>query len=165
MKTDLELLDSAYELTGSDSETARRVGMHQGNISDVRNGRRELSAAQAGQIAELIGQPWIDEAFPRLAKNEKSRKSSGYWLGKLKTLHAIALLGAMAGFWAMIPQNGVGYSVASPTEGAFPACILCEVIGQFLTILAVVIICSVAPHFAQKRRLSDEASGPFTTMS
>lgn len=112
MLTDLELLDRAKEQTGSDSETGRLVGMKQGHICDVRNGRRELSAAQAGQIAELIGKPWIEEVFPRLAKKERSHKAGRFWMGKPLQLQKIAQRGAMVALLAMILPHGG--SSASP---------------------------------------------------
>lgn len=150
MKSDIELLDAAKALTGSDSETGRKLGINQGNISGIRNGRRELSAAQAGEIAEMIGSPWINEALPRLAKKEKSAKSSRYWLGKLQKRHAIGLMAVLVGLSAMIPVHGVTdyalpYAVEAPNE-----CILCGVGDYLLTALGLAIFWPQLRRFAQK---------------
>lgn len=130
---DIELLDAAKEITRSDSETARRIGSTQQVLCGVRNGRRELSAAQAAQIAELIGKPWIDEAFPRLAKKEKSAKAAHYWKGKLGTLKQIGGRAALGVLLAITLAHGALWG--SPAYAAEPLthCILCEVAGYILT--------------------------------
>ena len=124
---DLDLLNAARKLTGSDSETARRVGMRQQHICHVRNGRRELSAAQAAQIAELCGKNWIDEALHRLAKKEKSAKARRYWLGKLPQLRGIAATVVMGGLSATILVHGGTSIGALLHELSGSSCILCYV--------------------------------------
>lgn len=129
----IELLDRAKSITGSDTETGRRIGMRQSHVADVRAGVRTLTPFQAAQIAELTGATWYESAFPALASKAKTAKERRYWLGKLETLKRTAAMVCLGVFLAIIPQHG-GNGGASPISvERLPVCILCKMSDYILS--------------------------------
>lgn len=117
---DMELLDKAKAITGSDSETARRIGMKQGQICDVRNGRRDLTPYQAAKISEMVGQAWYEVALPQMAKKAKTYKERQFWLGKLESLKRASVMALFIGFLSLIPPHGDGNAEAGTSGTADP---------------------------------------------
>ena len=53
---EIELLDAAKRITGSDSATARRIGTSRQRIGHVRTGTHHMDEWIAGELAEIIGE-------------------------------------------------------------------------------------------------------------
>lgn len=83
------LLDRAKEITGSDRQTALRIGVAPQLISNVRTGHKNLTPYQAAKIAELIGERWSDHALPVLMDQAKTPAEKDYWLKKLEILRTL----------------------------------------------------------------------------
>lgn len=102
----MDLLDKAKAATGSDTKTAKYLKMSQGNLADVRAGKRRLTPFQAAKLAELVGERWYDVALPILADKAKTRLEREFWMGKLETLRKTAAPACLAAFLALTPQDG-----------------------------------------------------------
>lgn len=91
---EIELLDRAKKITGSDYKTAQRLGTSPQRLSNIRAGRRHMDEWIAGRIAELEGKkPW--EAICALraeqAKNWGEMKDWKRWAGAAVVMLSTAL--------------------------------------------------------------------------
>ena len=103
------LLDRAKEITGSDLETARRLGYeHASFIYRMRRGDRPVPVEIATRLAHLLGRPPFQVICEIEAAQAESEESRRYWTSLRKDMAAPAVSGkAMTEFAGMVGRVGI----------------------------------------------------------
>lgn len=80
----LDLLDRARQITGSDYKTAQAICVSKQRIAHIRSGRNRMPPYIAGKLAELIGDDpmiYASKAHADLALNKQEEKDWKKWAG------------------------------------------------------------------------------------
>lgn len=71
------LIDKASVICGSDSALARRLGVHQPDVAQMRSGKRTITPETAAELADIVGSdPLQAMAAAVLARSVGTRRES-----------------------------------------------------------------------------------------
>lgn len=93
MECGLSLIDKASKVCGSDSELARRMGVHRVAIAEMRSGKRKISPETAAELADLAGDDAREAAIQTMIENAKGTRREG----ALREILGKALAAGVAG--------------------------------------------------------------------
>lgn len=71
------LIDKASEVCGSDSALARRMGIHQPTIAEMRSGKRSISPVTAAELADIAGEDAREAAIAAVIESAKGTRREG----------------------------------------------------------------------------------------
>ena len=103
------LLDRAKEVTGSDLETARRLGYeHASFVYRMRRGDRSIPVEIATRLAHLLGRPPLQVICEIEAAQAESEESRRYWNSLRKNTAAAVVSGnTMTEFAGVVGRVGI----------------------------------------------------------
>lgn len=126
-----KLLDEAKEITGSDRQTALRLGFSPQFLYKVRAGTRALPTEAAARLGGILGRPEFQVICEVEAAQAKSARSRDYWATLKKRTVATAatiLLAANVKAGMVTTTNGFHSSIGE--VGQWSGYTLCEVRGR-----------------------------------
>lgn len=71
------LIDRASKVCGSDSALARRMGIHQPSIAEMRAGRRTITPETAVELADIAGEDPLQAAASAMLERSKGTRREG----------------------------------------------------------------------------------------
>lgn len=71
------LIDKASKVCGSDSALARRMGIHQPTIAEMRSGKRSISPVTAAELADIAGEDAREAAIAAVIESTKGTRREG----------------------------------------------------------------------------------------
>ena len=87
------LIDKASKICGSDSELARRMGIHRVAIAQMKSGQRAISPETAAELADIAGDDAREAAIQTMIENAKGTRREG----ALREILGKALAAGVAG--------------------------------------------------------------------
>ena len=93
MYTGVSLIDKASKVCGSDSELARRMGVHRVAIAQMKSGQRVISPETAAELADIAGEDGREAAIQTMIENAKGTRREGV----LREILGKALAAGVAG--------------------------------------------------------------------
>lgn len=114
MKNMKSLIDSASEICGGDSALAKRMGVAQSVISDLRHDRRTITPETAAELADIAGVDALQAmADAVIARNKGTRRE-----GVLREILGKALVAGVAGVLVFSYSSDSISATASKTNNA-----------------------------------------------
>lgn len=89
----ITLIDKASQLCGGDTALAKRIGVHQPDISAMRHGKRSISPATAAELADMIGEDAREAVISAVIESAKGTRREGV----LREILGKALAAGVAG--------------------------------------------------------------------
>lgn len=90
------LIDKASKMCGSDAALARRMGVHQPSIAEMRSGKRKISPVTAAELADIAGEDAREAALYAViesARGTRREVAMREILGKVRAAGEAAMLG------------------------------------------------------------------------
>ena len=87
------LIDKASKVCGSDSELARRMGVHRVAIAQMKSGQRGITPETAAELADIAGDDAREAAIQTMIENAKGTRREG----ALREILGKALAAGVAG--------------------------------------------------------------------